>query len=59
LRYPVSCTEVGFGCGLQIDSVGGREGMFKELAERLPNDAPPDPAVMLEVLAKYDTRLDG
>jgi hypothetical protein len=39
--------------------VGGREGMFNELAERLPNDAPPDPAVMLEVLAKYDTRLAG
>jgi mannose-6-phosphate isomerase-like protein (cupin superfamily) len=44
------------GRWLQIDSVGGREGMFKELAQRLPNDAPPDPAVMLEVLAKYDTR---
>jgi mannose-6-phosphate isomerase-like protein (cupin superfamily) len=43
------------GKWLQIDSVGGREAMFKEMAERLPNDAPPDPAVLLEIFAKYDT----
>ena len=41
---------------LQIDSVGGREDMFREMAQRLPNDAPPDPSVMLEIFAKYDTR---
>jgi hypothetical protein len=47
------------GRWLQIDSGGGREGMFKELAERLPCGAPPDSSVMLEVLAKYDTRPAG
>lgn len=40
---------------LQVDSIGGRETMFKEMAEALPQDAPPDPALMMPILAKYDT----
>ena len=32
----------------------GRRAMFNEMAERLPDDVPPDPAVLLEIFAKYE-----
>ena len=41
---------------LQVDSIGGREAMFKEMAEKLPKDSPADPAEMIQILAEYETR---
>jgi mannose-6-phosphate isomerase-like protein (cupin superfamily) len=41
---------------LQIDSHGGREGMFKEMAAAFPPGSLLEPKLMLEILQKYDTR---
>ena len=41
---------------LMIETPSGRETMFKEMADALPSDAPPDPHVMDAILRKYDTR---
>ena len=41
---------------LQIDSRGGREPMFKELAAAFPSGSAIDPKVMIAILQKYDTR---
>ncbi len=41
---------------LWIETKGGREGMFADIAEALPRDAAPDPTVLASVLRKWDTR---
>jgi quercetin dioxygenase-like cupin family protein len=41
---------------LQIDSVGGREAMFKEMSAAFPPGSKLDPPVLLEILKRYDTR---
>ncbi len=41
---------------LQIDSHGGREGMFQEMTAAFPPGSPLEPKVMLEIFKKYDTR---
>jgi mannose-6-phosphate isomerase-like protein (cupin superfamily) len=41
---------------LQVDSIGGRELMFKELGEAMPEGAPPDRARMLEIMKRHDAR---
>ncbi len=41
---------------LQIDSIGGREAMFKEMSKAFPPGSTLDPTVLMEILGRYDTR---
>lgn len=41
---------------LQIDSIGGREQMFKEMSGAFPPGSPLDAKILMEILSRYDTR---
>jgi quercetin dioxygenase-like cupin family protein len=41
---------------LQIDSIGGREEMFKEMSKAFPPGSKLDPTLLMEILGRYDTR---
>jgi mannose-6-phosphate isomerase-like protein (cupin superfamily) len=41
---------------LQIDSIGGREAMFKEMAAAFPAGSTLNPKILMEILVRYDTR---
>lgn len=41
---------------LQIDSPQALDGYFRDLADAFPDTAPPDPAVVGEIMRRHDTR---